>query len=61
VFLVKYELNLYVQFFTVSVGPCQRSLLGFDSLRWRGPAAIVNYRLGLASERAPHINKPATV
>jgi hypothetical protein len=26
-------------------------------LRWRGPAAIVNDR----PERAPHINKPATV
>jgi hypothetical protein len=30
-------------------------------LCWRGPAAIVNDRLILSSERAPQINKPATV
>jgi hypothetical protein len=30
-------------------------------LRWRGPAGIVNARPGLSSERAPQINKPATV
>jgi hypothetical protein len=30
-------------------------------LRWRGPAAIVNDRPVLSLERAPHINKPATV
>jgi hypothetical protein len=30
-------------------------------LRWRGLAAIVNDRPVLSSERAPHINKPATV
>jgi hypothetical protein len=30
-------------------------------LRWRGPATIVNGRPVLSSERAPHINKPATV
>jgi hypothetical protein len=30
-------------------------------LRWRGPGAIVNDRLVLSSERASHINKPATV
>jgi hypothetical protein len=29
-------------------------------LRWRAPAAIVNDRPALSSERAPHINKPAT-
>jgi hypothetical protein len=29
-------------------------------LRWRGLAAIVNGRPVLSSERAPHINKPAT-
>jgi hypothetical protein len=29
--------------------------------RWRGPEAIVNDRPDLSSERAPHINKPATV
>jgi hypothetical protein len=30
-------------------------------LHWRGPAAIVNDISVLSSERAPHINKPATV
>jgi hypothetical protein len=30
-------------------------------LRWLGPEAIVNDRPVLSSERAPHINKPATV
>jgi hypothetical protein len=30
-------------------------------LRWRGTAAIVNDRPVLSSERAHHINKPATV
>jgi hypothetical protein len=30
-------------------------------LRWRGPAAIVNDRPVFTSERAVHINKPATV
>jgi hypothetical protein len=30
-------------------------------LRWPGPAAIVNDRPALSSERAPQINKPATV
>jgi hypothetical protein len=30
-------------------------------LRWRRPAAIVNDRPVLSSERAPNINKPATV
>jgi hypothetical protein len=30
-------------------------------LRWRGPAAIVNDRPVLSSERAPQMNKPATV
>jgi hypothetical protein len=30
-------------------------------LLWRGPAAIVNDRPVLSSERAPQINKPATV
>jgi hypothetical protein len=31
-----------------------------ERLRWRGPAAIVNDRPVLSSERAPHINKSAT-
>jgi hypothetical protein len=30
-------------------------------LCWRGPAAVLNNRLVFSSERAPHINKPATV
>jgi hypothetical protein len=30
-------------------------------LLWRGPAAIINNTPVLSSERAPHINKPATV
>jgi hypothetical protein len=30
-------------------------------LHWQGPGAIVNDRPVLSSERAPHINKPATV
>jgi hypothetical protein len=30
-------------------------------LHWQGPGAIVNNRPVLSSERAPHINKPATV
>jgi hypothetical protein len=30
-------------------------------LRWRGPAAIVNDRPVLSSDRAPHMDKPATV
>jgi hypothetical protein len=32
-----------------------------ERLRWRGPAAIVNDRPDLSSERAPHINKTVTV
>jgi hypothetical protein len=32
-----------------------------ELLRWRGPVAIANDRPVLSSERAPHINKPATV
>jgi hypothetical protein len=31
-----------------------------ERLRWQQPGAIVNDRLVLSSERAPHINKPAT-
>jgi hypothetical protein len=30
-------------------------------LRWREPGAIINDRPVLSSERAPHINKPASV
>jgi hypothetical protein len=30
-------------------------------LRWRRPAAIGNRRPVLSSEKAPHVNKPATV
>jgi hypothetical protein len=32
-----------------------------NCLHWRGPGAIINDRPVLSSERAPHINKPATV
>jgi hypothetical protein len=32
-----------------------------ERLRWQGPAAIVNDRPVLSSDRAPHINKPTTV
>jgi hypothetical protein len=32
-----------------------------ERLRWRGPAAIVNDRRVLSSERAPHMTKPVTV
>jgi hypothetical protein len=31
-----------------------------ERLRWRGPAANINYSAKLSSERAPHMNKPAT-
>jgi hypothetical protein len=34
---------------------------GRELTSWRGPAAIVNDRPVLSSERAPKINKPATV
>jgi hypothetical protein len=29
-------------------------------LRWQGPTPVVNNRPILSSERAPHMNKPAT-
>jgi hypothetical protein len=32
-----------------------------ERLRWRKPTEIVNDRPVLSTERAPHINKPATV
>jgi hypothetical protein len=32
-----------------------------EKVRWKGPGATVNYIRVLSSERAPHINKPATV
>jgi hypothetical protein len=32
-----------------------------ETLRWRGPAAIVNDRPALSSERAPNKNKTVTV
>jgi hypothetical protein len=32
-----------------------------EGLRWRGPAATVNYRSNLSSEMNLYINKPATV
>jgi hypothetical protein len=39
----------------------QYMVLGLAELRWRGPAATVNYRPVLSSERALHNNKPTTV
>jgi hypothetical protein len=33
----------------------------WERLRWRCPAKTVNYRPDFSSERAPHINKSATV
>jgi hypothetical protein len=46
---------------TVKCGRESHGTLTRKSLRWRGPAAIVNDRPVLPSERAPQINKPATV
>jgi hypothetical protein len=58
-----------------SVGPCRGVISGAEAgsdtftvalrvvgwLRWRGPAATVNDRPVLSSERAPHKNKIVTV
>jgi hypothetical protein len=46
---------------TVKYGHESYGTLTRKWLRWRGPAAIVNDRPILSSERAPQINKPATV
>jgi hypothetical protein len=46
---------------TVKHGHEYRMARTRERLHWRGPAATVNYRPDLSSERAPHINKPATV
>jgi hypothetical protein len=44
---------------TVNYGHESHGTWTREWLRWREPAAIVNDRLTLLSERAPHINKPA--
>jgi hypothetical protein len=46
---------------TVKYGHDSQGTLTRKLLRWRGPAAIVNDRRVLSSERAPHMNKPANV
>jgi hypothetical protein len=46
---------------TVKYGHESRGNQTQESLRWRGPAAVVNDRLIPSSEKAPHINKPVTV
>jgi hypothetical protein len=45
---------------TVKYGSNSHGTRTREWLRWRGPAAIVNDRPVLSSERAPHINKHAT-
>jgi hypothetical protein len=46
---------------TVKDGRESHGTRTLEWLRWRGPTTIVNDRPVLSSERAPHINKPATV
>jgi hypothetical protein len=46
---------------TVKYGHEYHGTRTWEWLRCRGPAAIVNDRPILSSEREPHINKPATV
>jgi hypothetical protein len=46
---------------TVKYGRESQGTRTRELLRWRGPVAIANDRPVLSSERAPHINKPATV
>jgi hypothetical protein len=46
---------------TVKYGRKSQGARTREWLRWLGPAAIVNDRPVLSSERAPHIDKPATV
>jgi hypothetical protein len=46
---------------TVKYGHDSEGTRTRQSLRWRGPVAIANDRPVLSSERAPQINKPATV
>jgi hypothetical protein len=46
---------------TIKQGLESRETQTREGLRWRGPAATVNYRPVLSSERALQNNKPATV
>jgi hypothetical protein len=46
---------------TVKYGRQSHGTRTREWLRWRGPTVIVNDRPLFSSERAPHINKPATV
>jgi hypothetical protein len=46
---------------TVKYGLKSQGTWTTERLRWQGPAAIVNVRPFLSSEKASKINKPATV
>jgi hypothetical protein len=46
---------------TVKYGHESQGTLAGELLRWRAPAAILNDRPVLSSERVPYINEPATV
>jgi hypothetical protein len=46
---------------TVKYGRESQGTRTQEKLRWQGPATIVKDRPVLSSERAPHINKTATV
>jgi hypothetical protein len=50
-----------LEYETVKYGQEPHRTRTSEWLRWRGPVAIVNDRPVLSSERAPHINKAATV
>jgi hypothetical protein len=50
-----------LEFETVKYGRKSKGTLSRERLRWQGPAAIVNEKAVLSLERAPHVNKPATV
>jgi hypothetical protein len=46
---------------SVRYGYEPRGIRTRERLRWRGPAAIVNYTPVLSSESVPHTNKPVIV
>jgi hypothetical protein len=46
---------------TVKYGHESRGSQTWERLRWRGPAATVNYRSVFSSERASNFNKPAAL
>jgi hypothetical protein len=46
---------------TTECGHESRRTQTWEGLRWEGPAATINYRKFLSSERAPHNKKPSTV